>query len=139
MKLNIFLVSSFCHRRRRKTNFNLPNSKPIDIGLRGRFILTSHSLWSHLSTTKWRTNRRNLFHDDNIILSENIILHVVMRRKLRPSPLLLSSSSKPLWRDQIHHSSSLLSERKRRKPNPQYKKLCMEKIKPKLGLDLLNY
>jgi hypothetical protein len=70
--LNIFfLESSFIllPLKRRKNNLNLPNSKPIEIDLRGRFILTSPSLWSDLTTTKRGRDRRNLFHDGNIILA----------------------------------------------------------------------
>jgi hypothetical protein len=61
-----FPSSSFYHRRR-KTNLNLPNSKIIKISLRGKFILTTSSLWLDLITTKWRRDQRNLFHDGNII------------------------------------------------------------------------
>jgi hypothetical protein len=40
----VFLLSSSMDQRRRKTNTNLFNSKPIEIGLRDRFILTIPSL-----------------------------------------------------------------------------------------------
>jgi hypothetical protein len=68
--LFLCLLSSFYHRRKRKTNLNLFNPKPIKIGLRGRFILTSPSFWSDLTTTKWR---RHLMSP-----SKNLIHHIIM-------------------------------------------------------------
>jgi hypothetical protein len=50
-------------------------------------------LWLDLTTTKWRSDWRNLFYNGNIIPafmspSGNLILHVVMQRKLLTSVII---------------------------------------------------
>ena len=79
--------SSFCYRWRRETDPNLSDPRLIDISLEDRLILTSPSPWLDLTTTKQRSGRRKLFHDDGTIPasmtpSGNLILHVVAPSKL---------------------------------------------------------
>jgi hypothetical protein len=50
-------------------------------------MLTSLSSWLDITTKKWRSRRRILFHDDgtipaSVLSSGNLILHVVTPRKL---------------------------------------------------------
>ena len=96
--------SSFCHRRKRKTDLH---------------ILPSPSLWLDLTTTKRRRDRRKLFHDGGIISTlmsppGKPNLHVVKSMKLLAlvSP---PSSTDPPWRRRMHPTPLLSPERRRRK------------------------
>jgi hypothetical protein len=81
-----------------------------------KIILPSPSSWPDLTTTKWRRDRRKLFHGGDIIsalmpLSGNKSLHVIMSMKMLMPKLLPSFSTEPPWRRQFHPSPSPSLER----------------------------
>jgi hypothetical protein len=133
-----------------KTNLNLPNSKPIKIDLRGRFILTSPSLWSDLTTTKRGRDRRNLFHDGNIIPTLmspfRTCLDVAVQKPNSPCrhvkevanavAAIIIFIEATMERPNPPFLLSIVGEEE--ETNPQYQKTWHREINPKLGLDLLK-